>query len=252
MQGAPLCRKELSFVSIEEIEDSERDLMQGINFEMRCHHPFGAVKVLTSEIERFLANAERARCQSWNMDSCRRGTSPRSVQDFPGHGELGLREKALLVAQSALLFSDVPFLFPPGQIAFAAVAMCMSKSKNSSCRLPSALQAYLRTRFPSKTDEELFNFEDQVCSIMDKLKASPVMDIKMISISRNAIPCDDMVAKQADELRRVFFKVSSIRTPQRRVFGNVMNRKRKYATCYKMSPVGRDCAKIAKVTPTKL
>lgn len=235
MNSAPLCRNELAVVSIEEIEAAERDLMEGINYEMRCHHPFGAVRVLTGEVANFLSKLRKSQ-----------NRSPRSPL-----GHCDLRERSLTVAQNALLFSDAPFLFPPGQIAFASVAMCM-QGDGDCLGLPRTLRAYLRTRFTTKTEEELHNFEDQVSAIVDRLADSPVIHVGALSLSRSAIFCDDEVARQADELRRVFFKVSGIRSSQTTSPRSIVRGKRKFVSDYTISPVGRDCIKVAKVTPTKL
>ena len=59
IKNAPMCRRELGFVSVAEIEDGERDLMEGINYEMRFHHPHSAISVLSSKINAFIVDQER-------------------------------------------------------------------------------------------------------------------------------------------------------------------------------------------------
>ena len=258
MTGAPLCQHELRIVSVRDIERGEKDLMEGINYEMRCYHPFGAVRVLAGEVESFLNNTHES---FWHA---------------PIHD---LRERALHVAQTAVLFSDVPFLFPPGQIAFAAVAICM-KNPNypDSCgTLPRTLRAYLRNRFTRKSESELNSFECRVATIVDTLAERPMPVSGYVSVGGVSPPSEDGVAEQVEDLRRVLFKVSQLRAPPRsprssicisprpsfihhnsvtiaaaaKTCAAVRGGKRKLQTAdYSISPVSR-FSKVAKVTPTK-
>ena len=259
VRGAPLCRDELTYVTVEEIEVAERDLMDGINYEMRCHHPFNAIRILAGDVEKFLVRDEDSLCFTFESVFERRqpvndSSSPRGVihicdEDF----HEGIEERAMLVAQNAMLFSDVIFLYPPGQIAFAAVAMSIHDGHNS-VGLPLILRTYLRDRFVSKTEDELLAFEDQVSAITDMLRNSPVMDRKMIAMSRNSLVSDRVVTEQADELRRVFLKVSRITSRAKPVEQSVctFGKKRKFPEPTFLSPGGPSYRKVVKVTPTKL
>lgn len=258
-QGVPLCREELTYVTVEAIEAAERDLMDGINYEMRCHHPFNAIRVLAAEVEKFLIRDEDPRYFTFENVFERRQMngglmSPRDVfgvcdEEFDD----GIEERALLVAQNAMLFSDVLFLFPPGQIAFAAVAMSIHDG-HSSVGLPLILRTYLRDRFISKSEDDLLAFEDQVVAIVDMLRESPVMDMQMIALSKNSVACDRVVVEQADELCRVFRKVSKMLSspksaePARRMF----SQKRKFSESTPLSPNAYLYSKVPKVTPTKV
>jgi hypothetical protein len=257
--GVPLCRDELPYVTVEEIEVAERDLLDGINYEMRCHHPFNAIRVLAAEVEKFMIRDEDPRYFTFeNVFEWRPNNgsllSPRDVfgiNDDPV--DLGIEERASLVAQNSMLFSDVLFLFPPGQIAFAAVAMSIDEGHNS-VGLPLILRTYLRDRFVSKTEDDLLAFEDQILAIVSMLRESPVMDMQMIGLSRNSVACDRVIVEQADELRRVFFKVSymlSAPKPAKSTL-STFSQKRKFSESTPMSPEISTYSKVPKVTPTKM
>jgi hypothetical protein len=258
MKGAPLCREELTFVTVEEIEVAERDLMDGINYEMRCHHPFNAIRILAGEVEKFLVRDEDPRCFTFESVFERRqpvsdATSPRDVFNLCDEDvHEGIEERAMMVAQNAMLFSDVIFLYPPGQIAFAAVAMSIHDGHNSM-GLPLILRTYLRDRFVSKTEDELLAFEDQVSAIADKLRTSPAMDMTMIAMSSNGLVYDRVVTEQADELRRVFLKVTNITSRAKHVEQPVctIDRKRKFPEPTFLLQGGPSYRKVVKVTPTK-
>jgi hypothetical protein len=257
--GVPLCRDELLYVTVEEIEVAERDLMDGINYEMRCYHPFNAIRVLAAEVEKFMIRDEDPRYFTFeNVFEWRQYngslSSPRDVFGVNDDAvDLGIEERASLVAQNSMLFSDVLFLFPPGQIAFAAVAMSIDEDHNS-VGLPLILRTYLRDRFVSKTEDDLLAFEDRILAIVSILRESPVMDMQMIGLSRNSVACDRVIVEQADELRRVFFKVSymlSAPKPAKSTL-STFSQKRKFSESTPMSPEISTYSKVPKVTPTKM
>jgi hypothetical protein len=258
-QGVPLCREELPYVTVEEIEAAERDLMDGINYEMRCHHPFNAIHILAGEVEKFLIRDEDLRFfpfenvfERRRINGCQ--MSPRDVYGYSDEEfDQGIKERALLVAQNAMLFSDVIFLFPPGQIAFAAVALSLYDDHNS-VGLPLTLRTYLRDRFISKSEDDLLAFEDQVVAIVGMLRESPVMDMQMIALSRNSVACDRVMVEQADELCRVFRKVTNMLSSQKssKPTMSTFSQKRKFSESTPLSPGVTLYSKVPKVTPTKV
>ena len=155
-QKAALCREELREVSIEEIETAERHLLEGLDYRLRSHHPYGAIKVLAADIVSYLRSSEQF------LRKCYGYGSPRTVfGGFPSEEGLdSLGERALAVAQSALVYSDANFLFQPGKIAFAAVAIAL-EGRSYDNRLGSSMRHYLRMRFPQKSAEEMFQFESE-------------------------------------------------------------------------------------------
>jgi hypothetical protein len=209
--NAPLCRDELRAVSIEEIEEAERDLLQGLNFQLRCHLPYGAIRVLASDITNYLASSgehHRAKRAAFQYGY----RSPTSVQDcYSEERVASLCERAIAVAQSALVYSDINFLFPPGQIAFAAVAVAL-EGNDYGGRLGSAMRSYLRMRFPQKNEDELCSFECEVTNIICNLANCPEIDLdKFCSGSSRRRRVSRCAEYRAADVHRVFAVAAGIR-----------------------------------------
>jgi hypothetical protein len=140
-----LAKQESYYVSANDIEVGERELMEGLNYEMRCHHPHAAIRVLAKEMSTFLSEA----CES-PQECCSDGSeegrnpldeiaSPRHVGSFSDeHNWRNLYERSIAVAQHALIFSDVSFLSCPGPLAFAAVAIA-ARNGRSQLEMPREL-----------------------------------------------------------------------------------------------------------------
>lgn len=226
---APLCRDELRAVTIEEIEEAERALLVGLNYELRCHHPFGAIRVLSSDLANFLASSG----DEWNYTkSLSRSSaypygykSPTTVHDcYTEERVTTLCDRAIALAQSALVYSDVNFLFPPGQIAFAVVSLAL-EGNDYGGRLGAAMRSYLRMRFPQKSEGELCQFEWDVTQIICNLAHCPEIDLNKFGIGSYHHPSSyqrtsgshslrygrHSAHHRAAEVRRVFAVTSSIR-----------------------------------------
>eukprot|EP00934_Nitzschia_sp_Nitz4_P009046 Nitzschia sp. Nitz4//scaffold156_size52432//23037//24550//NITZ4_006826-RA/size52432-snap-gene-0.11-mRNA-1//1//CDS//3329537412//9036//frame0 len=244
---AALCRDELKAVCVEEIEEAERNLLGGLDFRLRCHHPYGAIQVLSGEV---IASVE---------DLATYGTGNyHSLQDF--HHEnysrqhlATLCERALAVAQSALVYSDVNFLFPPGKIAFASVAIAL-EGQVWGKQLGTMMRRYLRARFPQKAEEELLAFEQDVLDIVYELECCPEIDLRKFS---SAVPQrhSGSAQVQAAEVRRVFAVANHLRhlccsntVPPPTVLSCSGNRKRHREESPYFAPY---VAKVARVTPTQ-
>jgi hypothetical protein len=264
-----LGRQESYYVSAKDIEAGERELMEGLNYELRCHHPHDAIRVLAKDVTAFLSDAETSKQAHQSTeerdpsDTFRDElASPRRASEFSTEKRNAeLHARAIAVAQNALLFSDVPFLFTPGQIAFASVAIALRTGRKVKSSLtPEAYvplnpetTAYLRARFPSKLENDLHAFERQVRKVVHQIDHSPVMDTKTLVFSQTEEPhqCGSR-SDQIYEIRRVSAKVSTLR-----IFpyashgcsqGVATHRKRKDAGEFREETI----EKIAKVTPTKL
>ena len=250
-QNDPLCGDELRAVTIEEIEAAERALLEGCDYRLRSHQPYGAIKVLVSDVASFIMESRENNTTTITSDysldtgsskSCDDGrtTSPRSVvyeqqqqhDDHDDHHLDTLCERALSVAQTALVYSDINFLFPPGQIAFAAVALALdghtssssssSSYKNESTttttttcnnRLGENMREYLCARFSQKSSKELSEYEKQVSKIITNLENCPAIDLELFSplwqyhqrrYARTA-------ERQAIKIRRAIFTASRLR-----------------------------------------
>lgn len=263
-----LGRQESYYVSAKDIEAGERELMEGLNYELRCHHPYDAIRVLVKDVTAFLSDADTS-MQAHQSTEKRDPSdtfrdehlSPRGASEFFNKGrDQQLHARAITVAQNALLFSDVPFLFTPGQIAFASVAVALTTGrKATSARSPEAfvplnpeMTTYLRARFPSKLENDLNHFESQVREVVHQVEHSPAMDTTTLVFSQTEEPpqCGSR-SGQIYEICRVSAKVSTLHVSHYSSHGHAhgvaIHRKRKNAGEFR--EVSFD--KIARVTPTK-
>lgn len=257
-----MCRRELGFVSVAEIQAAERDLMEGLNYEMRFHHPYCAISVLCSNASAFIDDLAYEEETKWSGKSFDHAKSPRATLETQRHTNAAdLLANAILIASNALIFSDAPFLFPPGQIAFAAVAMAMKVSDPYAAfegLIHPILCAFLRNRFESKEEEDIRDFEDEVSRIIQTLMDSPVMDLKLLALSRPSAERDVVVAEQAERLRQVFRKVNIIRDIPAQLtsdpIGSFRKRKHNAVLEFTLSPPSHPMCthKVARITPTKL
>jgi len=245
-QNDPLSMDELRAVTIQEIEAAERALLEGCDYRLRTHHPYGAIKVLASDVVSFLTKSQGHNTISdydytHTLDETTGGNSgsdchasPRSVvyehQPYHHHDDhLGLDtlcERALSIAQSALVYSDINFLFRPGQIAFAAVALALdshaySKDESATCnRLGTKMREYMCAKFSQKSEEEISEYEEQVSKIISNLENCSAIDLEMFSpfwqfhqrrYARTA-------EREAIKIRRVIFTASRLRVMSRASF----------------------------------
>lgn len=231
-QNDPLSMDELRAVTIQEIEEAERALLQGCDYRLRSHHPYGAIKVLASDVVSFFMN--RRQQKNFHEDSNGSGNeSPRSVafeynpylprvDEFTGLDTLC--ERALSIAQSALVYSDINFLFKPGQIAFATVALALDSHAYScdddSPRLGTRMREYMCSRFSQKSQEEISEYEQEVSRIIATLEDCSSIDLEMFSpfwqyhrrrYARTA-------EREAIKTRKAIFNASRLRVMSRATF----------------------------------
>jgi hypothetical protein len=180
-----------------------------LDFRLRCHHPYSAIKVIASDIA--ASGAVEYETKHGADAAPQYGyQSPRSVYYVSSEERMHtLCERALSVAQSALVYSDVNFLFAPGKIAFAAVAIAL-EGKTYGGGLGFMMRKYLRMRFPQKTTDELSEFEHDVVSIIRDIERCPEIDLNKFSspLQRGS---RRTAQNQAAEVRRVFFVAAHFR-----------------------------------------
>jgi hypothetical protein len=121
-----------------------------------------------------------------------------------------LCERALSIAQSALVYSDVNFLFQPGQIAFAAVALALD-GHGYGVKLGTSMRDYICMRFRNKTLQELSEFEEQVGRIISHLESCSSIDLSKFSPNLRFRRDPEVVENQASEIRRVLCIASRLR-----------------------------------------
>jgi hypothetical protein len=174
--------------------------MKGLNYQFQCHHPFSAMHALALDYSNFLT-------QKRYMDRNRLHCNSRSSSPADLVAE-ELLERASAVVQRALIFSDISFLFPPGQVGFAAVAIALGSATGDDGYIGDNLMLYLKNRFARKTQEELDNFVQTVGCVIQTLYKCPLMDLAATE-SRKYV-CQVM-AERAEDMKRVLGKVANIR-----------------------------------------
>jgi hypothetical protein len=179
--------------------------------------------------------------QSHNQGHC----SPSSTFDCEEQADEYL-EVAFDIWQRAIVFSDIPFLFAPGQIGFAVVTIAAGLVDRDDC-MNDAMQDYLVTRLPLKTEEEIIHFSRQVNQIIQTLEDSPLMDLR-----ESRIQSKDVVSQRAETLRAVFSTAANMRLTRQMNYNPSISRirKRPNADIDFTPPKDRWHRKLAKVTPT--
>lgn len=199
VQGAPLCRRELCAITAYEIEEAERFVLEGLNYQLLCHHPDGTLHALVSDV--ICLASESKRIEDHREPSDYEGS--RSPRTSTGNSALDyideLWERAQAIALRALVFSDAPFLVAPIHTAFAIVTILLG---------PSAEQ-YMgeiiasRLDFPSK--EERFDFCLQIRTAIQVLESCPMVDLRSRDSGR------EIAMERAEALRVSLAKVANIR-----------------------------------------
>mmetsp|Transcript_27679 Transcript_27679/g.60953 ORF Transcript_27679/g.60953 Transcript_27679/m.60953 type:complete len:511 (+) Transcript_27679:96-1628(+) len=245
-QNDPLSMDELRGVTIQEIEAAERVLLEGCDYRLRSHHPYGAIKVLASDVfSHFMHSREQNDAISDYVTCSLDDTggsenvyaSPRSAvcehqsyRNFYNDDHLGLdtlRERALSIAQSALVYSDINFLFQPGQIAFAAVALALDShayNYDDDCptcnRLGTKMREYMCVRFSQKSEEEISEYEKEVSKIISTLEHCSAIDLEMFSPfwQFHQRRYEKTAEREAIKIRKAIFTASRLRVVSRSTF----------------------------------
>ena len=217
-----------------DIEEFERLLMEGLNYQFRCHHPFSAMNALALDFTNFIAERKG--------DKMARGV-------LCDDGVNNLLERASGIVQRSMVFSDAQFLFAPGHIAFAVIAIALGSVNYKDGCISLELKEYLIDRFARKSIEELDRFIDTVESVIHALYSCDMMDLAPMDSTMSKC-----VAKRAENMKRVLSAISSLRsrlTP--RLLGDHRwNRKRSRDACEITPPRKRHYRGCAKVTPISL
>ena len=244
VHGSSLCRRELSAVSISDIEDYETILMEGLNYQFICHHAHASLGFLVRDVVNFVREEKHP---SLDVEICSRNNrKSRGVWRYDCWLEEHVDEllqRTLRIVQRANVFSDVPFLFSPGQIAFAAVAIVF-ESVYEDGYLGDTMQDFLVTRHPMLSEDELLSYSRNVSRIISILLNSDLMDLRPITNARK------MASER--EVHRVLCMVDGVRSRKHAEESIVQTgkRKRRPMSMVFTPPRGVPYHKMAKVTPT--
>lgn len=131
-------------VSQQEILLGEIALVQGIQFDLFCFHPYKGVLALIEDLRAYLKSEQgKQLVHRKNEDQ----SSAISGQDLKP-----LYESARKIVDQAVLSETIPLLYNPGQVAFAAL-MVAQKELESIASLHIDLEGYLEHRFRGERED---------------------------------------------------------------------------------------------------
>mmetsp|Transcript_27030 Transcript_27030/g.64573 ORF Transcript_27030/g.64573 Transcript_27030/m.64573 type:complete len:704 (-) Transcript_27030:245-2356(-) len=272
-QHNPLCRHELCPVSVDEIEEAERALLEGCDFRLRCHHPYKAIQMLSSDIIQHMmimsgkdhnmnhnnsissmsdfggdftpSSPSSPSSRPHPISPC---ASPRSdfteessafsspLLQYPRSWDT-LCERALSIAQAALVYSDAPFLSTPNHMAVAAVSLALDGSDENT-KLGKQMESYLDAKFQDRVSSprsELEEFKAAVNKILTHLESCPSLDLikysgKTTTASGESSQCrrdrECREQEQATKVRQSFAMVAQLRTANHSAFVPLQNNRR--------------------------
>lgn len=229
-----LCKNELRRVGIAEMAQYERVAMEGVNYELRCHHPN------ISEVVQGLAifcKLSLTRTRSTSVGSP--GSNP--------YGHLGfVANRAEQIMHRALVFSDATFLFSPRVFATASVVIALRQIDGHQQNgpppiyLPSLLRLYILDQ-----GEQAGVSEKDVEAAVFHLYNCPEMDLLQNQNERK------LVATRARELKQLLNRIFLVR------LGISRAKERRYKRCHEgihaeFSPPYKKVCKISVHDQTKM
>uniref|UniRef100_A0A7S2Y8K3 Uncharacterized protein n=2 Tax=Entomoneis paludosa TaxID=265537 RepID=A0A7S2Y8K3_9STRA len=187
-------------------------MMEGVNYQFMCHHPHASIGFLVKDVASFLfeqkhpaldVDVASSSSSSTNDSTATTQTRPSSWDEFEVEEHANeLLHRAMQVLHRANVFSDAPFLFAPGHIAFAIVAIVV-ESTNEGGFLGDIMQDYLVTRYPMQSEEEILEYTRNVSRVISLLLSNHNMDLR----PRQNVSVSEIVAQRAAQLHRVLCRV---------------------------------------------
>jgi len=156
------CNRMNAPVSQAEIIPAEIALLNGINFDVLCFHPYKPVLALTEDLRTYLKSAAgRKLVQTTDANRPIVGQDLKPIYD---------RARVLL---EDVIVSDIPLLFSPGQIGLAALILAneilLEKPDSSTPRID--FIGYLRQRFQEEEEnkQDMEASMKQLCGMLREL-----------------------------------------------------------------------------------
>jgi hypothetical protein len=221
---------ELKAVSIKAIEQAELHLLEGLNYELRSHHPYGAIRVLTADIVSFLREDDNYD-RSHLYESEKYGYhSPRGIHDDysaleeKDQSASFLGERATALVHHALIYSDVHFLYEPGKVGFAAVSIVLEGEKYRG-RIGPKMDRYLRKRFAHKTCEDLRSFQEAINEVICCLSNCSTIDLDRFIHGDTIGSGTEFCKMRASEVQSAFVSVAGLKAENRKRGRSELNQK---------------------------
>jgi hypothetical protein len=214
-----------------QIEQGERQLMEGVNFEFICHHPDDLVEDILSDFIDFMGKQQQqGHSYQYNDGEIETSTttrasceSPRGIEGLTAENQRhfysnsaseqaeDMMENVMDTVNQTLIFSDAPFLFSPEAIAYAVCCIetqSFDKTQEGYHRyqMGNNMRSYLVARHSYKTQEETLRLAEQVGSVITCLLNCPDLDL-LPGKSR----AGNVIAQRAEDLRRVLVQVADMR-----------------------------------------
>ena len=196
-KDTPLYGNELQSVLVKEIEAAERVLLEGLNYELCCHHSTDTVRALSVELASFLANKNESRDDNTK-------TANAIGKD--------VHDRALAICYRALVSTDAIFLFAPDPIAWAAVALALQSLRSTpQCYELSGTEMgeFLCYKYPNKSQQEITSMKKDMSDIGRFLKECPPMELDPPQIQESSSNGSN-TWKEAEELWYVLAKLYNI------------------------------------------
>jgi len=204
VKASPLCRGELCAVSAVDIESGERIVMEGLNYEFRCHHPIAILRDLVTNV---LTSLPKEFKYDGRENSGRPSSSTNT--DYVSKQKPWF-ETAVQVAGIALVHTNITFLFAPDVIAFSIfvfVTKVVVESHESIHIMKSRIEDILASRSCHRSEESRTEFSRNVNAVILTLLRCPYMEPMYRTPSLNTVTSE----QHAQELCAVLRKVSTIR-----------------------------------------
>ena len=245
-----------------QIEEGERELMEGVNYEFICHHPDDMIEDLFSDVVDFMGeqrqlnlSAEAREESCVTADTSATCESPRGVNSLTTlERPDDMLENVMDAVNQTLIFSDAPFLFSPESIAYA-VTCIETRSFDKDGHMGDDMLSYLVARYAFKSEEEILRFSQQVSEVI-----SCLLNCQDLDLLPGKPRSSNVIAQRAEELRRVLVQVADLRLLyQMNLVGHSRSRKRQrnqYGYTPRFGPTMIAAGqpnmhhKMAKITPT--
>lgn len=147
-------------VTSAEIIPAEVNLLSGVNFELFCFHPYKAVLSITEDMRTYLKSEKG-----------------RSLVRFPngndrpivGQDLKPMHDAAQLIINDVIV-SDIPLLYPPGQVGLAALMVANEQQQGNDDTPFIDILGYLSQRFEDADLDLMTVVLNDICTMLRELK----------------------------------------------------------------------------------